>query len=284
VAMLCLALSTKAIFKGMAPLVTTSPATIHILESWGTGIVYFAFASALAMYALKKPLFRAFALLFIACTAVLLSFMNGAVLLFAIFLPTLVHVFLFTGAFVLFGALKTRSRSGMLSLAAFVGFPVLLYFINDLVIGNPATPGILKLYDPFAELNIRTIQLFHLGDAYSRQQVFLSGYGLLVMRFIAYAYTYHYLNWFSKTSVIKWHKVPKVRLAVVTALWVAAVGVYAHDYQLGVIVLYCLSFMHVFLEFPLNHLTFVGIVTEIRKLLVGTGEARGRAAGELAAE
>ena len=30
-----------------------------------------------------------------------------------------------------------------------------------------------------------------------------------VQAFLAFAYTYHYLNWFSKTLIIKWHQVAK---------------------------------------------------------------------------
>ena len=50
--------------------------------------------------------------------------------------------------------------------------------------------------------------------------VFHSQAGILLMRFIAFAYTYHYLNWFSKTEIIRWHKVPKKRFIVVLVLWV----------------------------------------------------------------
>jgi len=42
-----------------------------------------------------------------------------------------------------------------------------------------------------------------------------------------------------------------------------------YDYRLGLQWLFFLSFTHVVLEFPLNHLTFVGIGREIRDLLRG---------------
>jgi hypothetical protein len=41
--------------------------------------------------------------------------------------------------------------------------------------------------------------------------------------------------------------------------WLAAGLVYLYDYRLGFGVLYILSMLHVFLEFPLNHQTFVDI-------------------------
>ncbi len=56
---------------------------------------------------------------------------------------------------------------------------------------------------------------------------------IAVMRFISFAYLYHYLNWFSKTKIIRWHEVPKLRLAGVGVVWVAAIVLYAIDYDLG---------------------------------------------------
>ena len=82
------------------------------------------------------------------------------------------------------------------------------------------------------------------------------------MRFIAFAYLYHYLNWFSKTEVIRWHKVPKVRFIAVVVLWLAACGFYLYDYSLGLSVLFFLSFTHVLLEFPLNIVSIIGIGKE----------------------
>jgi hypothetical protein len=87
------------------------------------------------------------------------------------------------------------------------------------------------------------------------------------MRFIAFAYTYHYLNWFSKTSVIKWHQVPRKTLLITLTVWLASVGFYLYDYSLGLNVLFFLSFLHVFLEFPLNVVSFTGIGKEISGLV-----------------
>ena len=83
------------------------------------------------------------------------------------------------------------------------------------------------------------------------------------MRLIAFAYTYHYLNWFSKTSIIKWHEVPRRRTAAMVVIWLGALALYAWDYDSGMAVLYFLSILHVMLEFPLDHLTFVGIGKEL---------------------
>jgi hypothetical protein len=86
------------------------------------------------------------------------------------------------------------------------------------------------------------------------------------MRFIAFAYTYHYLNWFSKTKVIGWHDIPKSRAILILVLWIVSVALYLIDYSLGFKWLFLLSFMHVMVEFPLNYISFVGIFKEIFKL------------------
>ena len=93
--------------------------------------------------------------------------------------------------------------------------------------------------------------------------VYKTNAGFIVMRFIAFAYTYHYLNWFSKTSVIQWHKVPKITLLITLSLWLFSVALYVIDYDIGLKALYFLSFLHVFLEFPLNITSFQGIFKSI---------------------
>ncbi|MBL8293395.1 MAG: hypothetical protein JNN08_16220 [Bryobacterales bacterium] len=103
-------------------------------------------------------------------------------------------------------------------------------------------------------------------------QVFSSGTGRTVMRFIAFAYTYHYLNWFSKTSIIKWHEVGMPRLIAVTAIWIGSIGLYMYDYALGFKFLFCLSLLHVYLEFPLNHISILGTGRELRSMIWGRRE------------
>jgi hypothetical protein len=86
---------------------------------------------------------------------------------------------------------------------------------------------------------------------------------LSLMAFIAFAYLYHYLNWFSKTSVIRWNDISRTRLVAVIALWLVSVGLYAYDTAVGFQWLFFLSFSHVLLEFPLNHVTVITIGREI---------------------
>ncbi len=272
--------------------------------------------------------------------------------------PTLIHVYLFTGLFMLFGSLKTRSVSGMWQMVGFVVVPLVLVFalpvdpqakvsefgknahyakgdgfyatnisimdhfnlIEDPVYTNSDFIAFVKKKD-FKQANaqynfITKENLYHLVDSLSKipnkayllkkqplnanfqvnnilllftkegmldeyqmkpipaklftgfslekyaSIVYHSTIGIMLMRFIAFAYLYHYLNWFSKTEIIRWHQVPKLRFAAVILLWVVASVFYAYDYSLGLSLLFFLSFSHVLLEFPLNIISIVGIGKE----------------------
>lgn len=186
--------------------------------------------------------------------------------LIAFLIITIVHVFVFTGAFVLFGALKARSLSGGLSLLVFVACALSFFVLApDWAAGTG--DFIRTSYQPFELLNGELIHVFGLGQGSALTDIYASSAGLTVMRLIAFAYTYHYLNWFTKTSVIGWHRIPKARAAAILALWIAAVAVYAYSYVLGFVVLYALSVLHVMLELPLNHQSFAGIGRELARML-----------------
>lgn len=171
------------------------------------------------------------------------------------------HVLIFTGTFILYGALKGRSPSGFLSLVVFVVCAISFFvYVPD---GYIAGHYVRQSYRSFNALNSELIKLFRLGSGTSATEVYESHSGLMVMRLIAFAYTYHCLNWFSKTSIIKWHEVPKSRTAVMVVMWLGALALYAYDYDAGMAVLYFMSILHVMLEFPLNHRTFTGIGKEL---------------------
>ena len=198
--------------------------------------------------------------------------------------PTLIHVYIFTGLFMLYGSLKSRNVSGLVSVLFFIAAPIILW---NLIPGQSMVPithyGREAYYaggDGFWDLNLSLIKEFNLTelpvkkgyvDMYgdpaidakaSLPIIFESKVGITLMRIIAFAYLYHYLNWFSKTEVIRWHQVPKVRFAIVIFLWLVACGLYSYNYSLGLTYLFFLSFCHVLLEFPLNIVSIVGIGQE----------------------
>jgi hypothetical protein len=185
-------------------------------------------------------------------------------LFFVLLLTTIVHVFVFTGAFVTLGALRSRSFSGFLSLLVFLGCAVACFWLP--ASGQGGLSGAARgAYDASSTmLNLYLSRLIDAESVRTANDVFVAPLGEKTGRFIAYAYTYHYLNWFSKTSVIKWHEVPRSRLVSVVGIWLVSLGVYAWDYVLGLSLLFFLSLLHVFLEFPLNWRSFMDIGAEIR--------------------
>jgi hypothetical protein len=207
-----------------------------------------------------------------AVVAVTLVSVNVSVfvtMLLAVFIPTLTHVYVFTGFFMIYGALKERSKTGYLAFAVFLLCPVLYLVLDPARFGS--SKYVLESYwKHFSILNLAMLGIDQpqtVADLTAAiEKVFSSRVGATVMRFIAFAYTYHYLNWFSKTSIIRWHQVPARRLIVIGGLWVASVGLYVYDYSLGFKVLFCLSFMHLYLEFPLNHLSIIGTFRELRSM------------------
>jgi hypothetical protein len=198
------------------------------------------------------------------------------------FVPTLIHVYVFTGFFILYGALKSRSKSGLFSFVIFIICPILLFvlfrnntFVDVTNYGKSAYGSPLSREGFFSLNQEILVQFFdkkidvpasiknddHYSAEWSRM-VFQSNTGILITRFIAFAYLYHYLNWFSKTEIIKWHKVPKVRFILVLGIWAVSLALYAYSYKMGLQWLFFLSFTHVLLEFPLNFVSITGIFKE----------------------
>jgi hypothetical protein len=216
---------------------------------------------------------RIFGMIPVAVLAFALADTTGFItVLLALFVPTLIHVYLFTGFFMIYGALKERSRSGYLAFCVFLLCPLACWMIEP---GRytPKSHALSYYWNHFSVLNLTIlgVDLPHtIPEARDAlRQVFSSHTGLVVMRFIAFAYTYHYLNWFSKTSIIRWHEMGGKRLAVIGTLWLASIGLYFYDFALAVKFLAYLSVTHVYLEFPLNHLSIIGTFREVRSLIGG---------------
>ena len=172
------------------------------------------------------------------------------------YIPTLIHVYLFTGVFLLSGALKGKGASGYIALGTFVVFPVLLCVLFT---GwhNPISGWASASYWPFAHLNTVTLKNHSLN-------IYTNTASILLTRVIAFAYTYHYLNWFSKTRIINWHQISSKRAILICLLWAGSVGLYFYNYGIGFKWLFLLSLVHVIMEFPLNHRSFIGVGRELK--------------------
>ena len=180
-------------------------------------------------------------------------------LIVGVYLVTLIHVFVFTGIFVWNGVRRQPDRAGAVFLALFTLCPVLC-FVLPLDLSHTAVPWAQRSYGQiFAALNQKT--LTELGVPIALDAVFSEPWSIRLTRFMALAYTYHYFNWFSKPTVIQWHKISPRRWTLILGVWAWAIAVYAYDYAAGFVLLLTLSFAHVVLEFPLNHLSFKQLLT-----------------------
>lgn len=248
---------------------------IDMPEGFDSNLMYAALLSSVVFVTVKNKFYRIGGIFIVLLTSQL---SKHFVLFFTVFLPTLIHVYFFTGFFMLYGALKSKSRFGIPAIIALAICPLLLSFIFPNKAFFPPTDYSIKAYELFKTVNVNW--LIHMNgvplqnnlDSWDRI-VYHSSAGIVLMRFIAFAYTYHYLNWFSKTKIIQWHNIPKIRFAAVIIIWIISIGLYLSDYATGLRWLVFLSFLHVLLEFPLNVTSIIGIGTYFKERIFKTASA-----------
>lgn len=240
---------------------------------WEIGLFYLV-ALAAGLLAFRVNAMLAAGIVVLAGAVLVLFSDSTAYRLLAFLVITIVHVLVFTAAFLLHGALRSRSRWGMASVSVYLA--CIASFFVLVPAATAAGDYVRQSYQPFETLNMELIRLFGLGPGSALREIYETPAGATVMRLIAFAYTYHYLNWFTKTSVIGWHRMPRARGAAIIVLWLAALAFYLWDYLLGFFVLAALSVLHVMLELPLNHRTFAAIGRALVAPLLPLGPAPGR--------
>ena len=190
----------------------------------------------------EKPLWRRSAVAGTLLFMVLVYTLQALALFIVTLVPTVLHVFVFTAVFMLVGARKTRSWTGYLSVL------VLLLGAGSFLI-PPANLGTIPTLEGLA--------FFQPVTDYLQQGLGLSDKGgVQLFGFLSFAYTYHYLNWFSKAEIIRWNHIPPRRLKIMAAVYVAALALYAVNYTVGFLFIFLLSILHVLMEFPLNLRSF----------------------------
>lgn len=229
----------------------------YVFENINYLYMYIAFMAAIGWVFFDNIFYKWLWILISAFIGIVLIAlgMNNFITWFSVFLPTIIHVWLFTGFFVIAGAIKSKSPSGWFSLVVFILISIGLFFIhhdiNIYQISNYTRESFIK--SNFNMVNMSIYDMFF--RSYPSQNFSLnSQIGLKIQSLIAFAYTYHYLNWFSKTSIIKWHEVSRIKLLFTVIFWLICLVLYYYDYILGLAVLYFLSVLHVIMEFPLNAL------------------------------
>jgi hypothetical protein len=224
-----------------------------VFPQWGGAALFTAVALAvISLLPVKQGL--GWLLAALACGLYLLLNQHFSVLQLAFFvlLPTVIHVFVFTGLFMVSGAVRARSGWGLVAVAALVGCGALFFIVP------PSTTPLLATFVA-GNTNIFGSILTHSGKVFG----FTPSPQLMAsfMAFLSFAYTYHYLNWFSKAGVIHWHNATPQAWALMGLCYVGAVGLYFYNYELGFTVLLFLSLLHVVLELPLNARTLRDLPT-----------------------
>ena len=182
------------------------------------------------------------------------------VLYLALFVPTVIHVFIFTFFFMTQGAIRSKSGfGGLASLMLLAAGSVAVFLSVDPFFPDQFSREFMEA-SQFTKLHPKIGQLLGV-KALHQIQVFL-----------VFAYTYHYLNWFSKTGVIKWHKVKSWKLVTAILVWIGSVVLYFVNMPLAIMCLFFLSLLHVFLELPLNVLSITDVGKAIGRLIVPKGK------------
>lgn len=224
------------------------------------GLIYFKNKITLALFLVGSTVF----------SVLLLNYFPTIAIATLVFVPTVIHVYIFTFLFMVYGYLNSKSTAGMIAIVLLILAPFIIMMskINLMEYAN-VPESVRNSYDGsnFNRLNMRISQLFLSKE--DGEFVFFSVMGIKIQIFVAFAYTYHYLNWFSKTSIIKWDKgISRSKLITILSIWAVSVGLYLYNFKIGFIVLSFLSLIHVFFEFPLNITSIKGIALKIKSRFV----------------
>ena len=230
---------------------------MDIFKGKGKVLILTAFFFSIGLFIFKKRNHLILALLGSFLLAILLkSYLPAWLFFIGLFLPTIVHVYLFTGLFMLYGSKRAKSRYGYMAVAALFIVPFIIAYLPIDPTTYVVTREVGETYNESKFLNLNGVLTKMFNGFVNGKFMVLSPVGIKVQIFIAFAYTYHYLNWFSKTSIIGWRdSLNKKSSLYIGVLWVAAVGLYLYDFYTGLVALYFLSILHVLFEFPLNVVT-----------------------------
>lgn len=196
----------------------------------------------------------------------LLFAMPTVLVTLGILVPTVVHVFLFTALFMLYGAAKSRSGIGLLGVVILSICSALIFMVDTSELSAAATDWAKDSFGTY-RFEVVNNQMANVLGVGSLMQDYFGGWGLKIQTFIAFAYIHHYLNWFAKTAVIGWHQGLKgTRFWAIVGVWLLLCALFVIDYRLGFFCTISLSFLHVILEFPLNAHSVKGIFSELKRL------------------
>jgi hypothetical protein len=189
---------------------------------------------------------------------IILKFVPFSAIAISLLLPTLVHVYIFTLIFMIYGVRKSGSREGLLAIVLLLLCPLIIYLPDWHIFNRQYSERALTI---FSETGFRRVNMLISETIGGVKQFDPSNtFVLKTQVLIAFTYTYHYLNWFSKTTSIGWSRhISRTRLVIMIGISIVSTLIFWFDYRSGLGALFFLSTLHVLLEFPLNIRSVVGI-------------------------
>jgi hypothetical protein len=199
----------------------------------------------------------------LALTLVTKHLVHGYGLFLAVFVPTVLHVYGFTLIFIISGALRGRNHATMawVNTALLLALPVAMLVLGGH--GAVEMPGTYWMSSEtvFASVHEYLAGLIGLG-MHVAPGMALNTNAVAVFRFLGFIYLHHYLNWFAKTELLAWHRVPRRSWVGIGVVYAAMLGAYAYNFTLGFYASYFLGLMHVLLELPLDWRSSLGVLRE----------------------
>ncbi len=234
------------------------------VNQWSNGAIFICLALAIGILFLKKRQHLLILGIVAVLGAIIFNEFESYILFIGILIPTVIHVYVFTLLFMFYGAHKSKSKLGYLSVALAILIPLAFCFIsvnpenysfNDSLKSTYIANNLHNAPVKFAEF---------LGLSDGKTFFFYEDLELRLMMFMSFIYLYHYLNWFSKTTTIFWHKSLTLKRSIlILILWVVMVGLFYFNYQIGFLTALFFSFLHVILEFPLNMLSIQNLLAAL---------------------
>jgi len=239
---------------------------IYKMAKYTNFVLFFILISA--VLALFYKTYKVFVISFLI--AFILSFWTytteAYLLINGLLLPTIIHVYVFTLLFMMYGVKNKKTIYGILNIILIIALPLSLVFLDTEIFNYQFSDTVKNTYmnNNFHVLNANLAKLF--GVYEDLKFFFYEKLDIKIQIFIAFAYIYHYLNWFSKTTIIGWHKQLTHKKAIlILGIWIAILFCYLYDYRLGLVISIFLSVSHVMLEFPLNIITIRSLFSKRKK-------------------
>lgn len=236
---------------------------IQNLNNWTNAFIFLSLIAAIGFVLIKKRIYWVVLMVPSVICAWFLNSQQTYTQLVGVLIPTVIHVYIFTILFMAYGAKKAKSTAGYIAVGVAILAPLLIAGINldgQTYLFGDAMKSIFVEHN-FHNTPVRTAQFIGLTDVnafYFYQPLYLK-----MMMFLSFIYLYHYLNWFSKTSLIQWHKtLTRKRTLLIAGMWVGLMILFYFSFDLAMMIAFFFSFLHVILEFPLNVFSVKGILTK----------------------